>query len=187
MLPRMGTHAISQPCGQFDGEHHRGLRHLHPPAGRRLIDIPARLPGRHREPARQHTRRLGGRDPRSSQVSRSVDALSVLRCWRAAARHDTTILPDLSPVVSGAPGLFQPPVTQRDIKAEVANFVGGVISPLLSSIYLHKLDVFVEQVLIPEYTRGKRRRHNPEYHKLSGVIERGRKRGDREAVREARR
>jgi group II intron reverse transcriptase/maturase len=64
---------------------------------------------------------------------------------------------------------------------------GGVISPLLSSIYLHKLDVFAEQVLIPEYTRGKRRRHNPEYHKLSGVIERGRKRGGRAAVREARR
>jgi len=64
---------------------------------------------------------------------------------------------------------------------------GGVLSPLLSSIYLHKLDVFVEQVLIPEHTRGERRRRNPEYHKLSGVIERGRKRGDRAAVREARR
>src|SRR5204863_5690185 len=83
----------------------------------------------HREPARQHTRCLGGRDSRGSQVSGSVDALSVQRCWRAAARHDTTILPYLSPVVSGAPGLFQPPITQRDIKAEVANFVGGVIEP----------------------------------------------------------
>jgi RNA-directed DNA polymerase len=136
----MGTHPISQPCGQFDGEHHRGLRHLHPPAGRRLIDIPARLPGRHREPARQHPRRLGGRDPRGSQVSGSVDALSVQRCWRAAARHDTTILPDLSPVVSGAPGPFQPPVTQRDIKAEVANFVGGVVSPALLNVALHGME-----------------------------------------------
>src|SRR5450432_3249808 len=63
---------------------------------------------------------------------------------------------------------------------------GGVLSPLLSSIYLHKLDVFVERVLIPEYTRGERRRHNPAYHKLSGVIERGRKHGDRVTVREAR-
>ena len=137
MLPRMGTHAISQPCRQFDGEHHRGLRHLHPPAARRPIDIPARLPGRHREPARQHTRRLGGRDPRGSQISGSVDALSVQRCWRPAARHDTTVLPYLSPVVSGAPGLFQPSVTQRHIKAEVANFVGGVASPLLANVYLH--------------------------------------------------
>ncbi len=31
---------------------------------------------------------------------------------------------------------------------------GGVASPILSSIYLHKLDQFVETVLIPEYTRG---------------------------------
>jgi len=63
---------------------------------------------------------------------------------------------------------------------------GGVTSPILSNIYLHKLDSFVEQVLIPEYTRGTRRKHNPEYHKWSGVIERGRKRGDRATVREAR-
>ncbi|NIY69310.1 RNA-directed DNA polymerase [Streptomyces malaysiensis] len=34
---------------------------------------------------------------------------------------------------------------------------GGVASPVLSNIYLHKLDEFVETVLIPEYTRGKRR------------------------------
>jgi len=63
---------------------------------------------------------------------------------------------------------------------------GGVTSPILSNIYLHKLDNFVEQVLIPEYTRGTRRRHNPAYHKWSKVIERARRRGDREAVREAR-
>ena len=31
---------------------------------------------------------------------------------------------------------------------------GGVVSPILSNIYLHKLDVFVETVLIPQYTRG---------------------------------
>jgi group II intron reverse transcriptase/maturase len=63
---------------------------------------------------------------------------------------------------------------------------GGVASPVLSNIYLHKLDVFVEQTLIPEYTRGTRRKHNPEYHRLSGVIERGRRRGDRTTVRQAR-
>ncbi|MDH6129811.1 group II intron reverse transcriptase/maturase [Kitasatospora sp. GP82] len=32
---------------------------------------------------------------------------------------------------------------------------GGVVSPILSNIYLHKMDEFVETVLIPEYTRGK--------------------------------
>jgi group II intron reverse transcriptase/maturase len=63
---------------------------------------------------------------------------------------------------------------------------GSVVSPILSNIYLHRLDEFVEQVLIPENTRGDRRKHNPEYHKLSGVIERGRKREDRTTVRHAR-
>ena len=35
---------------------------------------------------------------------------------------------------------------------------GGVVSPVLSNIYLHKLDNFVETVLIPEYTRGRVRK-----------------------------
>ena len=35
------------------------------------------------------------------------------------------------------PRPFQPPVAQRDVKAEVAHCVGGVISPLLRNIYLH--------------------------------------------------
>ena len=30
---------------------------------------------------------------------------------------------------------------------------GGVVSPILSNIYLHKLDNFAETVLIPEYTQ----------------------------------
>src|SRR5216683_1616766 len=33
---------------------------------------------------------------------------------------------------------------------------GGVASPILSNIYLHRLDYFVETVLIPQYTRGVR-------------------------------
>jgi retron-type reverse transcriptase len=31
---------------------------------------------------------------------------------------------------------------------------GGVVSPLLSNIYLHKLDEFVERELIPQHTGG---------------------------------
>jgi len=42
---------------------------------------------------------------------------------------------------------------------------GGVISPLLANIYLHKLDEFVEDVLQPQYTRGKTRRFNPAYNR----------------------
>lgn len=40
---------------------------------------------------------------------------------------------------------------------------GGIISPILSNIYLDKLDKFVENTLIPEYTRGKGRKLNREY------------------------
>jgi retron-type reverse transcriptase len=43
---------------------------------------------------------------------------------------------------------------------------GGVLSPLLSNIYLHRLDAFVEQVLMPEYNRGAERVKNPAYRKV---------------------
>ena len=40
--------------------------------------------------------------------------------------------------------------------------------PILSNIYLHKLDMFVETVLIPEYTRGTCRARNPDYREWKG-------------------
>jgi group II intron reverse transcriptase/maturase len=43
---------------------------------------------------------------------------------------------------------------------------GGVISPILSNIYLDKLDQYVEKTLIPAYTRGERRAVNPVYQTL---------------------
>jgi group II intron reverse transcriptase/maturase len=60
---------------------------------------------------------------------------------------------------------------------------GGIASPVLSNIYLHKLDVFVETVLIPEYTRGRLRARNPEYRAVEHAIARARRRGDRTQVR----
>ena len=42
---------------------------------------------------------------------------------------------------------------------------GGIISPLLSNVYLDRLDRFVERTLIPEYTRGRSRRKNPAYYR----------------------
>jgi len=60
---------------------------------------------------------------------------------------------------------------------------GGMVSPILSSIYLHKLDTFVETVLIPEHTRGKLRRHNPEYQKVQYAIAQAHRRGDRAVAR----
>jgi group II intron reverse transcriptase/maturase len=59
---------------------------------------------------------------------------------------------------------------------------GGVVSPILSNIYLDRLDRFVETVLIPEYTRGKERKDNPAYSRLSAAIRRARLRGDRTMV-----
>ncbi len=61
---------------------------------------------------------------------------------------------------------------------------GGVVSPILSNIYLNKLDKFVEQVLIPQYTQGRHRRHNPEYRRLNDRRQLARKRGDRAVARE---
>jgi group II intron reverse transcriptase/maturase len=60
---------------------------------------------------------------------------------------------------------------------------GGIASPVLSNIYLHKLDDFVETVLIPEYTRGRLRAKNPEYRAVEREIVKARRRGDRAEVR----
>jgi group II intron reverse transcriptase/maturase len=60
---------------------------------------------------------------------------------------------------------------------------GGVASPILSNIYLDKLDKFVEQELIPQYTRGASRTRNREYHKMEHRLEAARKHGDRAAAR----
>jgi hypothetical protein len=60
---------------------------------------------------------------------------------------------------------------------------GGVVSPILSSIYLHKLDEFVEQELIPRYTRGALRAANPAYRRIDSLLRRARRRGDRAQAR----
>ena len=43
---------------------------------------------------------------------------------------------------------------------------GGVVSPILSNIYLDRLDKYVETVLIPAHTRGTARRRNPTWNAL---------------------
>ena len=60
---------------------------------------------------------------------------------------------------------------------------GGVVSPILSNIYLHKLDNFAGTVLIPEYTRGGARKASPAYSRIVNAIGRARKRGDAATVR----
>jgi retron-type reverse transcriptase len=59
---------------------------------------------------------------------------------------------------------------------------GGVVSPILSSIYLHRLDDFAENTLIPEYTRGETRTRNKEYEKVRQAAARARKKGDHQVT-----
>ena len=60
---------------------------------------------------------------------------------------------------------------------------GGVVSPILSNIYLYKLDEFVERELIPQYTRGALRAANPAYRLADSLLRRARRRGDRTEAR----
>ena len=60
---------------------------------------------------------------------------------------------------------------------------GGVTSPILSNIYLDRLDKFVETILIPEYTRGDRRARNPAYQQVINATKRARYRRDRAEAR----
>src|SRR6266704_448359 len=60
---------------------------------------------------------------------------------------------------------------------------GGVISPILSNIYLDKLDQYVEHVLIPKYTRGERRAAHPHYTALRTQEQRMRRGGKREEAK----
>jgi group II intron reverse transcriptase/maturase len=55
---------------------------------------------------------------------------------------------------------------------------GGIVSPILANIYLDQLDHYVEEELIPHYTRGAKRRHNPAYQHLYQQAVAARKRGD---------
>jgi group II intron reverse transcriptase/maturase len=64
---------------------------------------------------------------------------------------------------------------------------GGIASPVLSNIYLDRFDQFVEQRLIPEYTRGEKRRSEPRYHRVEHRIAKATRHGDRDAVRALRR
>lgn len=52
---------------------------------------------------------------------------------------------------------------------------GGILSPLLSNIYLNELDEFIVEKLMPEYNRKKRRRTNSEYERLTEEIGKARR------------
>jgi RNA-directed DNA polymerase len=94
------------------------------------------------EPLGQKMRGLGHRHPRIQQLSGRIDPPGALpgTSTPTTSTHDTRILLNMSQSVCDTPRPFQPLITQRDLKLEVAQCVGGVISPLLSNIYLHVFD-----------------------------------------------
>lgn len=59
---------------------------------------------------------------------------------------------------------------------------GSILSPILSNILLSKLDRFVETELIPEFTRGKKKRPNQEYNRLINRARKRHSRGQKEAA-----
>lgn len=61
---------------------------------------------------------------------------------------------------------------------------GGILSPLLANIYLHELDTFIEEVLIPRYTRGQKRGINLDYTRLGTAIAWARHVGNVERVKQ---
>jgi group II intron reverse transcriptase/maturase len=60
---------------------------------------------------------------------------------------------------------------------------GGVISPILSNIYLDRLDQYVIGTLIPQVNRGEVRAYNPEYFKCSEAMGKAKKEGNRTLYR----
>jgi hypothetical protein len=61
--------------------------------------------------------------------------------------------------------------------------VPTLFSPILANIYLNELDTYVENILIPRYTKGKRRDENPEYDRYTRQITEARKRGSHEEAK----
>lgn len=59
---------------------------------------------------------------------------------------------------------------------------GSIVSPILANILLNKLDRYVETTLIPQYTRGDKRKLNQEYVKLHRQMHKLFKQGQKEAA-----
>jgi group II intron reverse transcriptase/maturase len=55
---------------------------------------------------------------------------------------------------------------------------GGIVSPILSNIYLDQLDHFMETHLIPHYTQGHKRKENPTYRRYLQQAATARKKGE---------
>jgi group II intron reverse transcriptase/maturase len=63
---------------------------------------------------------------------------------------------------------------------------GGIVSPILSNIYMDRLDKFVQETLIPEHTRGRERSPNIAYLRIQNLAAYYRKAGNIERGKELR-
>jgi group II intron reverse transcriptase/maturase len=63
---------------------------------------------------------------------------------------------------------------------------GGIVSPILPNIYLSRLDRYIENKLVPMYTKGDRRKKNRQYDNLLSQSYRLRKRGEYKEAAKAR-
>ena len=61
---------------------------------------------------------------------------------------------------------------------------GGIVSPILSNIYLDRLDKHIEANLLPAYNRGERRRPNSEYRSLRHAMMRAKYEGREDDARQ---
>lgn len=59
---------------------------------------------------------------------------------------------------------------------------GGIVSPILSNIYMDRLDKFVETTLMPEYNKSGRREENPIYRQIGNQLATARRKGNLEEV-----
>lgn len=60
---------------------------------------------------------------------------------------------------------YMDPDTRTIVKPRIGTPQGSVLSPLLANIVLHELDEYMMTHIIPQNTKGVRRRANPEYNK----------------------
>lgn len=55
---------------------------------------------------------------------------------------------------------------------------GSVIGPILANIYMDRLDKYIEDSIIPEYSKGKKRKANKEYEKIGRRMRKAKKNKD---------
>src|SRR5215813_1236888 len=98
--------------------------------------------------------RLGSNVRRTSRVLLGMGArratLVSLLLWRRVLQRLPRLQGSPQKPVAIAGAQLCPWNARRKLYQQVGNFVGSVMSPVLSNIYLDKLDKFVESTLIPE-------------------------------------